>query len=125
MNRIACFVVALAAVMGAGFSAKARPQDSGTIVRSNCGSCHTLAEGQGGAEGPNLFNVVGRKAGSAPGYSYTDGFKTAFAGKSWTPEMLDHFLTDTEKAAPGTGMIYFNDNAKERAKIIQYLSKLK
>ncbi|MBK5263732.1 MAG: cytochrome C [Alphaproteobacteria bacterium] len=98
--------------------------DGGAIVRSTCGSCHTLARGKGAAEGPNLAGVVGRTAGSAPNFPYSPGFRKGLAGKTWTPQLLDKFLTDTEKLAPGANMTYFNDDPASRAAIIKYLSGL-
>jgi len=41
--------------------------------------------------GPNLYQVVGRMAGPAPGYTYSPSL--AGAGLAWTAEPLDHWLT--------------------------------
>src|SRR5947208_879303 len=37
-----------------------------------CSTCHTLAEGGPNMTGPNLHGVFGRKAATAPGFSYSD-----------------------------------------------------
>src|SRR5687767_657261 len=46
-------------------------------VRNSCVSCHTLDKGGRNGTGPNLYDIVGRKKGSHPGYAYSDGLKNA------------------------------------------------
>src|SRR4051794_28980620 len=47
--------------------------DNGQSRFALCRSCHTIAQGGGNMTGPNLFGVVGRRAGSLPGFNYSDG----------------------------------------------------
>ena len=46
------------------------------VFKARCGFCHSAAAGTNGT-GPSLFGVVGRKAGQAPGYQYSDANRTA------------------------------------------------
>ena len=39
----------------------------------NCAACHPTAAGQNGF-GPGLFGVVGRRAGTASGYTYSPSY---------------------------------------------------
>jgi cytochrome c len=52
--------------------------------------------------GPSLYGVVGRKAGTEPGYAYTESMKDS--GVVWTPETLDKWIADPGAVIPGIGM---------------------
>jgi cytochrome c len=99
--------------------------DGAMLARQNCAGCHTFGRNEPPGEGPNLYGVIGRKAASQPGFHYSPGIAKALRGKAWTPQLLDQWLADTQKLAPNSGMIYFNDNKAERAALIAYLSRLK
>jgi len=71
---------------------------------------------------PSLAGVVGRRAGTAPGYKYTDAM--ANSGLTWDQKTLDSFLTSTTAKVPGTAMAVALPNASERAAIIGYLETL-
>jgi cytochrome c len=85
-----------------------------------CGFCH--GDGGVGGQGPSLIGVVGRKAGSVPGFSYSAALKAA--GIVWTAPQLGHFLTDPAAAVPGTAMPMNVPDAKERADVIANLGTL-
>ena len=88
-----------------------------------CAACHAVAAGQHGI-GPSLAGVVGRKAGSLAGFSYSDAMKNS--GKTWDEATLDTFLTNPMSNVPGTRMSYMgqSDPAKRKA-VIDYLKTLK
>ena len=44
------------------------------IFKAQCGICHAVAAGENRI-GPTLFGVVGRPAGSVPGFNYTADHK--------------------------------------------------
>ncbi|WP_395407085.1 c-type cytochrome [Pseudoduganella sp. UC29_106] len=95
------------------------------LATNHCVACHTFGKGEPAGQGPNLFGIVGRKAASAEGFAYSEGFRKAMANRTWDPKLLDQWLTDTQAVAPGSGMVYFQDDAAKRAKILRYLSSLK
>ena len=92
------------------------------LVKSSCAACHSFEQGGPHGQGPNLYGVVGTKAGSARGYVYSSAFQAALGGKTWTPELLDAWLTDTQQVAPDTLMTFFLDDAQARRQIVDYLA---
>jgi len=104
-------------------AAAAAPSAGQTYFERNCASCHTADAGMGSRAGPGLFNVVGRKAASVPGFNYTDALaKAGAAGKTWTKAELDVFLRDPNKDVPGTAMPIGVADARQRAAVIDYLA---
>lgn len=87
-----------------------------------CGACHSVDPGQK-RFGPNLAGVVGRRAGSEPGYAYSQAM--ARAGFAWTPKRLDAFLAQPGAVVPGTKMAFagVSDSARRKA-IVDYLASL-
>lgn len=107
-----------------GWSALAEAQSVPTAKAAfaACAMCHgtTAAERK---IGPPLAGVVGRRAGSVPGYAYSAAFRKLT--KIWTPRELDAFLKAPQKTVPGSKMVYAGmaDNTR-RASIIAYLAGL-
>lgn len=99
--------------------------DGRLLVEQNCGTCHTLRKGQGSADAPNLHGMIGRQAGTAPGYRYSRAFMAAFRGRRWTPELMDAWIADSQAVAPNSGMVSFHQNSKERSSIVKYLTTLR
>lgn len=71
---------------------------------NKCKACHMIQapDGtdivKGGKTGPNLYNIVGRKAGSEEGFKYSPALvKLGEAGEVWTVEDLEHYITDPNK----------------------------
>lgn len=64
-----------------------------------CKACHSITGPddemivRGGRVGPNLYGVIGRKAGSEPGYNYGAGIKEAAEkGLVWNEENLAEYV---------------------------------
>lgn len=89
-----------------------------------CSSCHDYAKDGGHGKGPHLWNVVGRKAGTAPGFEeYSDAMKSS--GHVWTLANLNYYLTNTKKAVPGLAMNFRGiKKDKKRAPLIKFLNSL-
>ncbi|MDR3534433.1 MAG: cytochrome c family protein [Rhodopila sp.] len=87
-----------------------------------CRACHQIGPGAKIAVGPVLNGVVGRKAGTYPGYQYSPANKDS--GIVWTPEELDKYLTNPQAVVPHTKMIFpgLKDEQK-RKDVIAYLEQ--
>lgn len=87
-----------------------------------CVSCHNAAPGAGNLQGPNLWNVVGREAGTYPGFSYSAAMS---AHGPWTYEELDHFINNPRSWIEGTAMSFAGiRNEEDRADLLAYLQTL-
>jgi cytochrome c len=96
----------------------------GADAAKACGACHDFTKGGPNKVGPNLWDVVERSMGSAPGFAYSDGIK-AMTDKKWTYEELNTWLTSPKAMVAGTKMSYAGMKKDQtRADIIAYLATL-
>ena len=94
----------------------------GKQVFEQCVTCHSTDPKIAGF-GPSLIGVVGRKAGTVPGFRYSGA--TQKAGFEWTENNLDHFLADPEGKLPGNHMPFSGMSESDRRAVIAYLQTLK
>jgi cytochrome c len=77
----------------------------GERVFQRCYACHSVLAGEDNLPGPNLRGVIGRRAGTLPGFRFTPAMVEAGArGLVWTRQALDDYLADPERAVPWTDM---------------------
>lgn len=88
-----------------------------------CQSCHSVQPGRNGI-GPSLAGMVGRKAASVEGFSYSPALRAA--NLTWDRTTLDQWLAGPMKMVPGTRMVYAGmvDPAK-RQEMIDYMETLR
>ena len=99
-----------------------------------CKACHAITDPsgkdivKGGKTGPNLYGVVGRKAGTEPGFKYSETLiKLGEAGEVWTEADIAAYITDPNKyaqdktgeAGAKTKMTF--KLAKNQADVVAYL----
>ena len=93
------------------------------MFAQQCSACHTITKGGAAGVGPNLYGIVGAKAFSAAGFTYSDAVKSK-AGAPWTADTLSDWLTAPNSFAPGTAMSFAGiKNDQTRADVIAYLNK--
>ena len=130
MNNLAKLKPALAAVAFLTAALSFGPAGAQTLVGDSvaggktfnlkCTTCHTATPDKKNAIGPSLYGVVGRKAGTAPGFAYSPGMKAL--GQTWTPANIDIWLSGPNKVVADTKMILVPiTDAQTRADLIAYL----
>jgi len=94
----------------------------GAKVFKKCAACHSIAEDGGNKIGPALWGVLGRPAGSIPGYKYSKAMVAH--SKNWSFEEMNGFLIKPKDWIKGTKMSFAGlKNAKERAAVILFLNE--
>ncbi len=110
-------------ISGGTVAAQAADGDAaaGKTVFNVCKACHTIEAGGPNRVGPNLHGVVGRKAGTHDGFSYSAAMKDS--GITWDEAKLNEYLKDPKATVPGNKMAFagIKDDAK-RADLIAYLA---
>jgi cytochrome c len=112
-------LLALGFITAAAASVAARTPDvaRGEAIYARCAACHALAQSR---VGPRHCGLLGRAAGSVPGFDYSSAMKRSRI--VWTTKTLDRFLASPLKVVPGTSMTYDGvPDAAERADLIAYL----
>ena len=69
------------------------------IFNNACRTCHTTKEGDNRL-GPNLHNIIGRKASALPTFGYSSAMKGA--DFVWDKEKLDGFIANPMRLCPAT-----------------------
>ena len=78
-------------------------QKGRTAFQQRCSACHTLAEGGSNLVGPNLWDLIGRQAGTTPGFASSEALATA--GFRWDVARVWDFLADPNQLIPGNRMM--------------------
>jgi len=125
MSRASTTVLPLAAALallsGAALAQnEVDPDEARLAFNNHCRQCHVTNEGDHRL-GPSLHGVVGREAGSAPGYRFSSAMQNA--DLVWDAKTIDRFIQNPEALVPGNNMKPFTGvaSAEERAKIIAHL----
>ena len=114
----AALALASGSAMASGDAAK------GKKVFKKCKVCHNVNKGGKKKFGPNLFRIVGAKAGAVKGYRYSKAMKAS--GLTWDEATLDKFLKKPKKLVTKTKMRFPGlKKDSQRADIIAYLKTLK
>jgi cytochrome c len=133
-------IVALSAALAVAASGAWASGDAakGEQVFKRCQACHSIVDPSGkkiagmGKIGPNLWGVVGRKAGSEEGFHYDEALKAAGEkGLVWTPDELVKWLADPSKflkdylgnPSAHSKMTYKNRKESDSEDVIAYLAQ--
>ncbi len=92
---------------------------AGKTVFAQCRTCHVTDAGVN-KTGPSLNGIIGRKAGTVAGFSYSPA--NANSGITWTKEKLFQYLENPQRVIPKTKMVFAGiPDAQKRADLIAYL----
>ena len=114
-------VAAASVVMLSAGTARAQDVDAGKKVFNQCRACHVLDQ-KTNRVGPHLGGVIGRKAGSVEGFSYSDAMKNS--GITWDEESLSKYLKDPKGFIAGNKMAFAGVKKDDDLKnLIAYLKE--
>jgi nitrite reductase (NO-forming) len=105
--HLAASAASILLLFGVALTCFAAPPPAPTDVAAGreefriCQACHSLDPGRN-LIGPSLAGLIGRKAGTAPGFDYSQALKQA--NITWDAKSLDAYLADPQKVVPGNRM---------------------
>jgi len=100
----------------------AQDVEKGEKSFKKCLICHSIGPGAQNKVGPELNGLDGRKAGTAPNYSYSDANKNS--GITWNEANFKEYIKDPKAKVPGTKMIFAGiTNEEEINDLWAYVSR--
>lgn len=125
MKRIALAAAALILPL-THMAAHGQDIEDGKTVFKKCLACHAT-DTTTNKVGPHLGDVIGRTAGTVPGFAYSDAMKQAgSAGLVWDDATLTEYLAAPKAKVPGTKMAFAGlKKPDDVANLLAYLHSLK
>jgi len=125
MSRIACIALATGAVATTTLAAEPVGDAArGRQVFAACRTCHYPEKGYGHHNGPSLFAIFGRTAGTQQDFDYYSPWLKK-SGLVWTPELLDTWLANPNML-PESAMVFVGiPDPQARADLIAYLAQFR
>jgi cytochrome c len=117
-------VLTIAAMLLVGSLGIASAQDVAAGEKSfrKCLPCHSIGPDAKNKVGPEQNGLDGRKAGTVPGYSYSDANKNS--GIVWNEQTFKDYIADPRAKIPGTKMIFPGiKNAQEATDLWAYIKQ--
>lgn len=119
------FIGALALSFGA-VGASAQDADmiaAGEKVFKKCAACHQVGADAKNKVGPELADVIGRTAGTAPDFKYSEAMIAyGAAGNVWNDETLHVYLENPKGVVKGTKMAFVGlKKVEDRDSVIAYI----
>lgn len=119
MFRIASLLVLLAAAAAPAAAQDAAAGEKAFVV---CRACHQIGPTAKNMVGPSLNGVVGRKAGTYPGFPYSAANKNS--DLTWDEATLERYLPNPQSVVPGTKMAFPGLKDPQKVKdVIAFLSQ--
>ena len=94
----------LAALSFGAVPAQAGDAAAGEKVFNKCKACHQVGDKAKNRVGPVLNGIVGRPAGAAEGFKYSNALSGS--GLTWNEATLAAFLADPKATVPGNKMAF-------------------
>ncbi len=97
---------------------------AGADVFKRCAICHATTKDAPKKIGPNLFGVMGRKAGTNPGFNYSPAMKNSAI--TWDEEKMEAFIAHPQQVVAGNKMPFAGiSDHKQAEDLTAYLGTLK
>jgi cytochrome c len=94
---------------------------AGESVFNVCKACHAVGSGAANKVGPELNGLIGRPAGTAPGYRYSSQMKSS--GLTWDEATFAKYIANPRGVVPGTKMTFAGiQDATKIADLTAYLA---
>jgi cytochrome c len=112
-----------------GLAHAANPSHGEEIFKTTCAACHVAEREASRADlatrvGPNLWGVVGRKAGIYKGYAYSYAMRSS--GITWTDQQLGRYIAAPQQTVPNVRMNFPGlKNPSDVQDVIAYLNRLR
>jgi cytochrome c len=74
------------------------------LFNQQCKICHTVEKGARNGVGPNLFGIIGSKAGAVQGFSFSEAMRKS--GIVWDEKTMAEYLKDPKGRVPDGKMVY-------------------
>ena len=121
-RRLGVWIAAGVVALGSSAALAAGDPAQGAKVFNKCKVCHS-ADQPKNKIGPHLVGIIGRKAGSVEGFSYSQAMKQS--GIVWDEATLDKYLADPKAVVPHTKMAFAGlSSEQDRQNVIAYLQSL-
>ena len=120
-RAVALAMVITGALTGQVMALEPGDAAAGAKVFKKCVACHSIVAADGNKIGPNLHGVVGRAAGTAEGFKYSDAMKAS--GLTWDEATLEKYLRDPKGFVPKNKMAFAG--LKKDADLANVLAYLK
>lgn len=124
MSAAAAVVVGMLAVPLARLPAAAvgGDWDAGSeVFDTYCSDCHSVSPKGTNRKGPALFHVMGRRAGTIPGFDYSQGMRAS--GIVWNPQALNAYLANPRGLIRDGKMKKGLPKPADRANVIAFLER--
>jgi len=93
---------------------------AGKTVFQQCAACHAIGPGATNRVGPVLNGLIGRAAGTAPGYRYSAAMKNS--GLTWDEATFTSYIQNPRGMVPGTKMSFPGlKNPTDAANVLAYI----
>ncbi len=90
-----------------------------------CALCHTIEKDGANRFGPNLFGIIGRRAGTVPGFRYSAAFRQT-AVWDWNADTIAGFIAAPRQMMPQSPMAVFQGvSDRDRDDIVAFLATRK
>ena len=121
-GKIGAFIAVLVLAGAIANPGYAQDAEHGKTVFTTCAVCHSTDHAT--RVGPGLEGIIGRKAGTVPGFPYSDAMKKSVI--VWDTKILDAYLESPQEVVPGNRMPYGGlKDSTDRADLVAYLATLK